>query len=195
MDAAGARDHLQMVDGIMRTTDRTVHMPPAILLSIGFITTTVLALMQARLSGIDLPADPYLQMPAALVMFGIIGLVAWRGRHAPRALLVDSYVGGAFLVAFIVAMTLNVTAQHRVIPADGVGLIWAAVFAGALLFSGLLGSRPMLAGGAAMLIATGVAAYNPDRLVGILALGWFLGFVVPGLVLALRAPDGRTAAV
>lgn len=195
MDAADARDHLRMVDGIVRTTDRTVRMPPAILLSIGFISATVLALMQARQRGIDLPDDPYLQMPAALLMFTVIGAVAWRGRQAPRALLVDSYVGGAFMVAFVVAMTLNVTAQHRVIPADGIGLIWAAVFGGALVFSGLLGSLPMLAGGAAMLIATGVAGYNREWLIGILAVGWFLGFAVPGLVLALGAARGRTAAL
>lgn len=195
MDATGARDHLQMVEGIIRQTDRTVHFPPVILLAVGLFSSTVLTLMQLRLRGVSLPADPYLQMPAALIMFAVIGLVVWRGRTAPRALLVDSYVGGAFLVAFIVGMTLNVTAQHRVIPADGIGLVWAAVFAGVLIFSGLIGSLPLLLGGTAMLVAIGVAAYNRDWLAGILALAWFVGFVVPGIVLALRPPHGRAAAL
>ena len=195
MDAADARDHLRMVDGIIRTTDRTVYMPPAVLLTVGVIATTVLALMQARLRGATLPADPYLQIPAALVMFTTIGVVAWRGRNAPRTVLLDNYVGGAFLVAFVVAMTLNVTAQHRIIPAEGMGLVWAAVFGGALLFSGLLGSVPMLGGGVAMLVVTGIAAYNREWLVGILAVGWFAGFVVPGMILAVGATRGRTAAI
>jgi hypothetical protein len=53
----------------------------------------------------------------------------------------------------------------------------------------------LLGGGLAMLVAVGAASLVPGWLPGILAVAWLVGFVIPGIVLALGAPHGRTAAV
>ena len=171
-------------------------MPPSILIAVGLICSSVLGLMQARISGVTLPEDPYLQMPAAALM-AVLHRRDYLARPARRARAPGRQLRRRrFLVAFLVAMTLNVTAQHRVIPAEGDRPdLGGVIFAGALLFSGLIGSLPMLAGGVAMLVATGIAGYNRDWLVGILAVGWFLGFVVPGLFLARCVSHGRIAAL
>jgi hypothetical protein len=51
----------------------------------------------------------------------------------------------------------------------------------------MMGSRLLLAGGAAMLACTAAAAYSDGWLAGVLAIGWLTGFLIPGLVLARRA--------
>ena len=195
MDALEARDHVRMIDGILRTADRSVHISPVILIAVGVICSTAIGLVQARQLGMAIPPDQYIQPPLFLTMVAIIGLTAWKGRHAGRGTLVDSYAATVFFVVGAVAMTLNLTAQHRIVSAAGMGLFWAAGFSAALLIVGAMGSRPLVAGGLAMLAATGAASLIPAWLPGLLAAGWFMGFVIPGIVLALGASRGRTAAL
>jgi hypothetical protein len=195
MDVSEAREHLRMVDGIVRTTDRTVRMPPLILIGVGAVCTAMTALIQARQQGWDIPPDQYIQPPSWLLMVIIIGVTAWRGRGAGRETLLDGYAGAAFFAAFALALTLTITAQHRVIPAAGIGLVWAGSFSMALLVIGAMGSRVLLAGGVAMLAAVGGAGLASEWLHGMLAVAWFVGFVIPGIALALGAGRGRAAAV
>jgi len=190
MDATNAGEHLRMLDGIVRATNRVVSVPPAVLLAVGLFSSAILVLVQARQLGLPIPPDQYLQPPAFLLMFAIIGFAAWKGRNAERTALVDGYAGAAFLAAFLVAMTLNVTAQHRVVSAAGMGLIWAGAFCMALLVIGAIGSRILLAGGVAMLAAIAAASLVQPWLPGLLAFGWFVGYALPGLILSLRTSDG-----
>ena len=194
MDASDAREHLRHVDRIIAATDRTLRVPPAILIGIGVICSVLTGIQQARLLGLAVPPDRYLHLPMIAVIIGIGAISRLRSRQE-RETLVAGYAGTAFLMAFVVAMTLNVTAQHRTIPAEGMGVVWSASFAMSLLIAGAMGSRLLLAGGAAMLMATAAASLVPGWLPGVLAIGWLLGFFVPGLVLALEAPHGRTAAL
>jgi hypothetical protein len=195
MDVSEAREHLRMVDGIVRSTDRTVHISPLILIGLGAVCAVITGAMQARQLGWAIPPDQYIQPPAWLVMIIIIGVVVWRGRGAGRETLLDGYAGAAFFAAFALALTLTATAQHRFISADGIGLVWAGSFSMALLVIGAMGSRVLLAGGLAMLVAVGSASLVPGWLPGMLAVAWLVGFVIPGIVLALGAGRGRAAAV
>ena len=194
MNVSEAREHLHMVDGIVRSTDRTVRMSPLILIGLGAVCVAITALMQARQLGWGIPPDQYIQPPAWIVMILIIGIVVWRGRGAGRETLLDGYAAAAFFAAFALAFTLTVTAQHRAISADGIGLVWAGSFSMALLVIGAMGSRVLLAGGVAMLVAVGSASLVPGWLPGMLAVAWLVGFVIPGIVLALGAGRGRAAA-
>src|SRR5512138_3658925 len=99
MEASEARDHLRMLDGIVRTTDRTLHVPPWLLMTIGLVTTTLTALIQLRQLGVAIPPDQYVQPPLLLGTLALIGAVAWRGRRAGRPTLVDGYAGAVFLAA------------------------------------------------------------------------------------------------
>jgi hypothetical protein len=182
-----------MVESIVRSTDRTVRVPPAILIGIGAISATVTGLIQARQMGLDVPPDAYVQPSAWILMIATIGIVAWRGRGASRETLLDRYTGAAFLAAFAMALTLTVTAQHRVVSPEGIGLVWAGSFGMALLITGAMGSRVLLVGGFAMLVAVGGASFVADWLPGVLAVAWLVGFVIPGVVLARGLADGRSS--
>jgi hypothetical protein len=195
MNMSDAQDHLAMVNRIVAATDRRVRVPPAILVIVGIICTTLTGIQQARQLGWSVPDDQYLHLPMIGLILAAVAVSGWRGRGAPRGTLVDAYAAMAFLMALVVALTLNVTAQNRMVSAAGMGLVWSAAFTMALLMVGAMGSVELLLGGVAMLLATGAASLVPDWFAGVLALGWFCGFVVPGLVLAFRKDDGRTAAL
>ena len=195
MDAAEARDHLRMVDGIVRTTHRSPYVPPTILLTIGLISAITTGLIQARQMGLPIPPDQYLQPPLFLFLIAVLFTIAWRGRRAGRAALVDSYAGAAFLIAALVGFTLNVTAQHRIVSAEGIGLFWAASFSSALLIIGAMGNGLLLVSGAAMLVAIAAASLVQGWLAGLLSVAWLVGFAAPAIVLAWRTSRGRAATV
>ena len=194
MDASEARDHLQWVDGIVRAADRSLHMPPVTFIAWGLFGTMVNALHQATVSGMTVPRDEVLHLPMMVVAIGVSVWAASRGRAA-RQSLVDSNAGIVFSVVFAVLMLVNLAAQHTVIPFQAMALFWCVGFSIALLVVGIQASRPLWIGGLALLAASVTAGHIPGWFDGILALGWALGFVVPGIVLALERPDGRTASI
>lgn len=93
-------------------------------------------------------------------------------------------------MAFGVLLLLNLTAQHRVIPGDGMSLFWAGGMSIALLVVGLQASRPLLVGGIALLAAAALASFVPAWFHGTLVLGWVAGLVVPAIVLWVRRGRG-----
>ena len=195
MESSEARDHLSTVDRIVAATDREVRLPPLLLIVVGVVCAIINGVRQARGDGIDVPADQYIQLPL-IALIVLVGLVeSRRAQRARRESLIAGYAGAALFCAFIVTMTLNITAQHRLISDSGMSLVWSATFSMALLFAGMMGSRLLLASGAAMLACTALATYFDTWLSGTLAIGWLLGFLVPGLVLARGASHGRSPAL
>ena len=194
MEAAEAREHLQWVDGILRAADRSLHLAPSSLVVWGLFGTIVNAAHQVRAAGLAFPADRYFHLPLMLVA---IAVTVWSGvrRSGGRQTLLDSYVGTVFSVVFGVILIVNFTAQHRVVPAQGMAVFWAAGLSIAMLIVGLQASRVLLAGGLALLAANVAACFLLPWFDGLQALGWTLGFVVPGIVLALDESHGRAAAV
>ena len=56
MDASEARDHLQWIDGILRTADRSLHLPPAALIAWGLFGAIVKACTRLPRQGSASPA-------------------------------------------------------------------------------------------------------------------------------------------
>lgn len=193
MEPSQAREHLDSVATILRTADRSLHTPPWMFVIWGLFGAIVNAVHQARAAGVALPADGAIQLP--LIVVGIVASVLVSLRPAPRETLVDRHAGVVFAIVLAVLLIVSLSAQHRVISAEGVALFWVFGLAIAALIVGLEASRPLAWGGVA-LVAAGVAAcllqpwFN-----GLLAAGWLAGFVVPGIALVLRERDGRAAAV
>lgn len=189
MDKSTARDDLAVVDRILRMADRTLHIPPLILISWGMVAVIVNGVHQARVFGFSVPPDQLFHLP---LIACAIGMTWWAShRHdAPRETLVDGFAGTTFAVTFAVLFILNVTAQHTVIPTDAMALVWATGFSIALLVVGLHSSRLLSCGGIAMLSACALAPFASTWFDGVLAVGWFAGFVVPGIVLRRRSVDG-----
>ncbi len=193
MNVIAARDHLASVDRILRTADRTLHLPPITLVTWGVFGMIVHGLHQARASGLTVPSDGLVHLPLILVA---IGLTVWAGRQfEERQTLVDSHAGITFGVVIAVLLIVNFTAQHTVVPLRAMALFWSAGFSIALLVVGIQASRPLLCGGVALVTALAIASFVPAWFDGILALGWAAGFVAPGLMLLRGTSHGRTAAV
>jgi hypothetical protein len=194
MDAFEARDHLQLVDGILRRADRSLHLPPVTIIAWGLFGTIVNALHQARASGLAVPPDGMLHLPLMLLA---VAISVWeaRRRSTDRETLTDQYAGVVFCVVFIVLLLVNVTAQHTVVPAKAMALFWSVGLSMALLIVGIQTSRVLLAGGMALLMVSITAPLIPGWFDGMLALGWAVGFVGPGILLALGRPHGRTVSI
>jgi hypothetical protein len=194
MDASEARDHLQWIDGILRAADRKLHLPPATLIAWGLFGAVVNALHQAAASGIEVPRDAVVQLP---MMIAAVVVSVWAASRQPagRKTLVDSHAGTVLFVVFAVLLAVNMAAQDRIIPLRAMSLFWCVGFSIALLVIGIQASRPLWVGGLIMVAAGIVASLVPAWFDGILALGWTLGFVGAGVVLALQGSDGRAAAV
>lgn len=183
MDTSQARDHLDSVATIVRSADRSLHVPPWVFIIWGLFGTTINALQQARASGMELPPDSSLQLPlllAAIVLTVGLSLRAEAGRET----LVDRQTGILFSVVFAVMLLASFTLQHRIVPYEAMGIFWGLGFAIALIVAGLEASRPLLADGVLLLAACIATAWLPGFLNGLLALGWFAGMVLPGIVLA-----------
>lgn len=194
MDASEARDHLQWIDGILRTADRGLHLPPATLIAWGLFGTIVNGIHQAAASGLSVPRDSVVQLP---MMIAAMVVSVWAASRDPagRKTLVDSHAGTVFFVVFAVLLAVNMAAQDTVVPIKAMSLFWCAGFSIALLVIGIQASRPLWVGGVIMVAAAIAASLTPAWFDGVLALGWALGFVGPGIALALEKSDGRTAAV
>ena len=189
MDTSQARDHLDSVATIVRNADRRLHAPAWVFVIWGLFGATVNTLQQARTSGIDLPGDSVLQIPLLLVAIAITVGLSLRAERR-RETMVDRQIGILFSVVFAVMLLASLTLQHSVVPYEAMAVFWGLGFAIALIVTGLETSRPLLAGGLVLLAACIATAWLPDFFSGLLALGWFAGMVLPGIVLARKRDDG-----
>ena len=188
MNKTTARDELAMLQRILHVADRRLHIPPLVLVTWGLCAAIVNAVHQGRALGFPVPSDASFHLPLMLVA---IALTIWAARRyeTQRETLVDSHAGITFGVAFTVALLLNLTAQRTVLPAPAMALFWSGSISIALLVVGIQASRPLLAGGIALLAASVLAVFVPGWFSGTLALGWLAGLAVPGIVLWNRRAD------
>ncbi len=194
MDATQARDQLDSVATILRTADRSLHVQPWIFVVWGLFGALVNALQQARASGIALPGDATIQLPMLLAAIAATVWMSLRSANR-RETMIDRHAGVVFSVVFAVLLIANFAAQHRVVPYEGMALFWSFGLAMALLIVGFEASRPLLAGGVALVAASVAACWAPGWFNGLLAAGWLAGMVAPGLALAWRRSDGRAASL
>lgn len=193
MDSSQARDHLESVATIVRTADRSLNVQPWIFVIWGLFGAAVNALQQARSAGVVVPADSTVQIP--LLLAAIAATVIVSLRSAGKETLIDRHAGIVFSVVFGVLLIASFTAQHRVVPYEGMALFWSFGLAMAALIVGIEASRPLALGGLALIAASVAASLIPDWFSGLLAAGWLAGLVAPGLALAWRRADGRAIAV
>ena len=85
MTSPPARGRSGVVDRILRTADRTLHIPPLILITWGMVAVIINGVHQARESGLTVPPDQFFHVPLILAA---IGLTVWpaaaRRRSARR---------------------------------------------------------------------------------------------------------------
>ncbi len=193
MNASEAREQLDSVAAIVRVADRTVSFSPAVFIVWGLVGGVINAIHQARAAGFATPADSVFHLPLIIVA---IAATIWIGSRSPgRETLTDRQAGVVFSVIFFVLVIMNIAGQATVVSARSMALFWCSGMSMGLLIVGFQGSRVLAAGGVMLLAAAVAACVLPGWFSGILAAGWMVGMVAPGVAMLLRGTHGRDPSV
>ena len=187
MDAARARQDIEMVDRIITTADRSLNDNWVMYVAWGTFGFLVLLEKHLIASGWKDSADvPYAIAPMALAV--VLSIREGRRIRAQgRWTLMDrqaSIVLGitiSVLFAVTAASVLTGAAEDR-----AASLFFNAGLGTAFLILGCQASRTMLIGGSILVASSIAACFSPQYFYAILAAGMFGGSIVPGTVLGVR---------
>jgi hypothetical protein len=187
VDAARAKQDLEMVDRIITTADRNLHDNWVMYVAWGTFGFLVLLEKQLIASGWKQSADvPYAIAPMALAMVLSIR-EGKRIRKQGRWTLMDrqaSIVLG-ITMGILFAVT-GVSAITQTVDSRAGSLFFNTGLGTAFLILGCQASRTMLVGGSILVASAIAACFSPEYFFAILAAGMFGGSVIPGAVLGVR---------
>ncbi len=187
MDAAKARQDLEMVDRIITTADRTLHNNWVIYVAWGTFGFLVLLEKHLIASGWKHSADvPYAIAPMAVALLLSIR-EGKRIRAQGRWTLMDRQASIVLGTTISVLLALAaVSAVTRTVDDRAGSLFFNAGLGTALLILGCQASRTMFAGGLILVVSAFAACFSPEYFFAILAAGMFGGLVIPGTVMGVR---------
>ncbi len=187
MDAARARQDLEMVDRIITRADRTLHDNWVMYVAWGTFGFLVLLEKQLIASGWKHSADvPYAIAPMVIALV----LSIREGRRIRTEgpwTLTDRQA--SIVLGITIGVLLAVTAVSmatRALDDRAASLFVNTGLGTAFLILGFEGSRTTLTGGAILVSSAIAACFSPEYFFAILAAGMFGGLVIPGTVLGVR---------
>ena len=187
MDAARAKQDLEMVDRIITTADRSLHDNWVMYVAWGTFGFLVLLEKHLIASGWKHSADvPYAIAPMVVALVLSIR-EGKRIRTQGRWTLMDRQASIVFgiTVGVLFAVTA-VSAITRAVDGRAGSLFFNAGLGTAFLILGCQASRTMLVGGSILVASAITACFSPEYFFAILAAGMFGGSVIPGTVLGVR---------
>lgn len=190
MDSDEARQHLTMVDGILRRNERRLHLAPMSYILWGVSNACIYAgYMQ------QLPSEVSVLFYACGILLSFVALLssAWSYRVAitDRYTMLDRQAFAAFagITLFMIVMK-PVWNAHALVDGAAYALIWTFGFAVSMVLIGAAGQRILLAGGCILFCGMIAGSISPNSLAISLAIASFLGIAGPGVFFALRRNDG-----
>ena len=196
MDAREAREHLEMVDDILRRGSGTSYTGQAMggsLVGIGLGAGLMNLAFQA---GGGQGADARLAIAGGVLLAAgmsfMIGSLAIARRNAGRLSIAEIRTGKVMRAVWI-SVVVAFFCQPHILNAWAVSAIWSLGGAITMLVSGSFGDRRALAGGIAILASMLGANYFPAVTGYVLAAGFFAGYVAVGIlfILGIGAPHDR----
>lgn len=187
MDAARAKQDLEMVDRIITTADRSLHDNSVMYIAWGTFGFLVLLEKHLISSGWKHSADvPYALVPMILALVLSIREGArirsqgrWTQMDREASIVLGITIGVLFAVTAVSVIT-------RTVDDRATSLFFNAGLGTAFLILGWQASRTMLIGGAVLVASAIAACFSPGYFFAILAAGMFGGSVIPGIVLGVR---------
>lgn len=187
MDAARAKQDLEMVDRIITTADRSLNDNWVMYVSWGTFGFLVLLEKHLIASGWKHSADvPYAFAPMAVALILSIRegkRIRAQGRWTLMDRQASIVLGITIGVLFAVTAVSSIT---RAVDGRAGSLFFNAGLGTAFLILGCQASRIMLAGGLILVASAMAACFSPDYFFAILAAGMFGGSVIPGAVVGVR---------
>jgi len=182
LDAAQARDHLEMIDRILSQSQPRLCSGGEYFVVWG-IAGALITLI-GHLAGAGLAAAGVLWcIPAVLVASVIFSVV--RGRQKRQAVTRSSLVQREFFNVLVVTLGLAVIvdiAVFRIFPGIAGAAIWSVAEAIVLLYIGLHGNRRAQIGGSLIVVSLIVANFAAENAAAyVLAAGMLIGFAGFGL--------------
>ena len=187
MDAARAKQDLEMVDRIISTADRSLHNNWVMYVSWGTFGLLVLLEKHLIASGWKQAADvPYAIAPMVIAMVLSIR-EGMRARAQGRWTLMDrqSSIVLGLTIGILFAVT-SIAAITQTVDDRATSLFFIAGLGTAFLILGCQASRTMLIGGSILVFSAIAACFSPEDFFAILAAGMFGGSVIPGALLGIR---------
>ncbi|MDQ6768147.1 MAG: hypothetical protein M3Z41_10100 [Candidatus Eremiobacteraeota bacterium] len=192
MDALSAKEHLDVVDDIVRR--ERYGSPPALQFIVCGLVGITFDLVGQFVGMHKLAPSAFLAAGAMLLL--AIGVSIWDKRRtlaiAGRQTTIGRLAAVSFWSAAGVMTVLTVVNEFtNIFPPFAPAIFYAAGMSVALLALGVgLRGLTMTLGGLALLTSIVIAFFVPAWLGAILAIGNFVGFVLPGISFALAKNDG-----
>jgi hypothetical protein len=186
MDAREAREHLEMVDRILTRVEPPKNYRPWswALIVIGLAAALIETGAQMNLDGYGPLA---IEAGAALMVGGYIYMV-WVSfssrRNAERMPAGEARVGKACSAVWL-AVIIAFWAQPHIFGQWAAGAVWNLGGAIQMLMFGFFGDRKSLIGGLLLAFSIPAANYAPEPGY-VLAGGFLLGYVIPGVLAVLE---------
>jgi hypothetical protein len=182
MNAAQARDHIEMVDRILAQSDQSLCAGAEYFIVWGLYSGIAVADWQLVNNGV-LPMTALWLQAALLVAAIIFSVVRGRATKAARARysIVQREFFNVLWLSIGLAFVANVAAFH-VFSGWAQAAIWSFAEAIVLLFIALHGNRRAMLGGIAVVVSLIAANFVPGNLMGyVLALGLVAGYAGFGI--------------
>ena len=197
MDSREAREHLEMVDEILRQGERSRSWSCKEL-GISLCAIGAGAALINLAEQLGSPGTPDARLVIAGFVFLLVGIaymivsLALSRRNAERLSLADIRTGRV-MSAVWVSVFVAAFCQPHLLPGWSASAIWSLGGAISLLVSGFFGDRRALAGGLALLVSMLVANYVPAITGYALAAGFAVGYVLVGIsyLTGVGAPHDR----
>lgn len=199
MDSREAREHLEMVDEILRQGERNRSWSCKELgVSLCAIGAGAALINLAQQLGSGSPGTPDARLVIAGGVFLFAGVVymivslALSRRNAERLSFADIRTGRV-MSAVWVSVFVAAFCQPHLLPGWSASAIWSVGGAISLLVNGFFGDRRALGGGLALLASMLVANYVPSITGYALAAGFAVGYVLVGIsyLTGVGAPNDR----
>lgn len=187
MDAREAREHLEMVDAILREGERdggSWACRELGLTLVGFGLGAGLLNVAYQLGGSQNPQPQAAIIGGLLLLASLIYMGTWMAlgyRNAERISLA-SVRSGRVMGAVWGSVFIAAFCQPHVFNGWSASAIWSLGGAISLLVSGFFGDRRALAGGVILLASMLVANYVPSITGYALAGGFFIGYIGTGVL-------------
>jgi hypothetical protein len=183
MDAAGARDHIEMIDRILAESHQRLCAGGEYFVAWGIASAYATVVSELIIRG-TVPVATLWSIPTVLVLAAVFSAMRARANRqvVRRSSLVQREFFNVIWITISLAFIAN-AAVHRIFSGMASAAVWSVAEATVLLYIGLHGNRRAQIGGVLIVVSMVVANFMAQSVAGyVLGAGMLLGYAGFGVV-------------